>query len=399
MYILPLKNISRRKSQAAATILITALTTFVFVVIFHSFVSIRAGLDLTTSRLGADVVVLPDKANASVYDTIFTAEPQNIYMEEQIIKQLASFDGIDKITKQFFTQTLDESCCSIGKEMRLVGYDKKTDFILSPWLKEHDLEYPDDSQIIAGNAVPAFLGNRTIILGKLFTVAGTLYPTGTGMDNTLFIDMDVARNIAENSPLLDEYWQGRNVRELISSVMINTVAGYDPQLLADAINDASLNVTATATSNVISTTRNQILVLGKIIWVLWGVIFFISALALWGRFNSLTRERRAEIGLLRAMGVHKNQVFLLILTETWLLAAMGGIIGSFFGTFAAKPIVSELQTQLSLAVSQWSVSGSIISVLAGIVVAMLLGFIASIYPCYKGSMMEPIKAFDGGMLD
>ena len=144
------------------TALITAISIFTFVVILGVFETFQQGLALTDARLGADVMVLPNDGGAPIaYHTIFTGEPQNVYMEERVMESLAQIDGIAAMTPQFFTQTLDQSCCSVGAELRLVGYDSKTDFILAPWFEEQNLQGLTESQLIAGSGAPSFLGGRS----------------------------------------------------------------------------------------------------------------------------------------------------------------------------------------------------------------------------------------------
>ncbi|MEG1620591.1 MAG: FtsX-like permease family protein [Oscillospiraceae bacterium] len=366
------KNITRRRIQSLVTASITSVTIFVFVVLLCCFSAIQYGLKITANRLGADIIVLPEKGNQSAYTTLFTGDPQNVYMQEDLMSSLAEIDGIEIATPQFFTQTLEESCCSIGEEIRLVGYDKNSDFILSPWLESLDMSYPEESQIICGSTVPSFLGDITILLGHRFTIAGTLYETGSGMDHTMFIDINTAREIAAKSPYLKDYWLGRDTSTLISSVMIKTKVGFNPQEVADKINKLGLDMTATATDTVISSTRNQFQSVQKIVWALWLVILFLSVLALWGRFDGLVRDRRREIGLMRAMGTTKGEVFWIILSETWTLSAIGGLIGSIIGIFVAKPMVLYVQELMNLTVGQWSISKAILAAITGFFLSLLL---------------------------
>lgn len=399
MSILPVKNILRRKGQSTMTALITAISIFTFVVILGVFETFQQGLALTDARLGADVMVLPNDGGAPIaYHTIFTGEPQNVYMEERVMESLAQIDGIAAMTPQFFTQTLDQSCCSVGAELRLVGYDSKTDFILAPWFEEQNLQGLTESQLIAGSGAPSFLGGTIMILGHPFQVAGTLYETGSGMDQTLFADIDLARQLAAQSEQLEQYWQGRDPSTLISSVMIKAEEGVSPEDLVQAIRDSGLDVTATATDTVIQSTRTQVFSIGKIVWLLWGVILLLSVLALWGRFYALARDRRREIGLLRALGCTPGRVFSLILSEALLLAAIGGVIGSLAGAFAAAPILSALQELLSLTSGAWSLGRAMLWAGLGVLLSLVLGAGAAFFPCRSNAALEPIAAIHRGGL-
>lgn len=399
MWFMARENVMRRKGQSMLTVLITALTVLTFVLTFSVLSTLQEGLELTNDRLGADIIVLPSKSNADAFQTIFTAEPVNIYMPESITKQITQVDGVEKVTTQFFTQTLDQSCCSIGGVNRLVGFDEKTDFILRPWMNEQNLSGLQDDQMIIGGDIPAFLGNQASVLGGVFTVVGSLYPTGSGMDETIFMNIDVARNLAKNSPYLQSLWKKEVPDHLISAILIKVSKGFESAQVAGAINSLDLNVEAIATSEVVSSVRSQMTVIGKLVLALWLAAFFVASLALIGRFTALARERKKEIGLLRAIGVPKRAVFQLVVLEAWLMAGAGGLLGSVLGLLGVNSILAVLRSSLNLAMGEWSSSSALASGLLGIIVSLLLGFLAAIYPAWKSAGLDPQEAITRGELD
>lgn len=399
MWFMIWENVIRRKGQSLLTVIITALTVLTFVLAFSVISTLQEGLKLSNDRLGADIIVLPNKSNADAFQTIFTAEPVNIYMPESITEEIGQVQGIAKLTTQFFTQTLDQSCCSIGGATRLVGYDQKTDFILQPWLNEHNLSGLKDEEIIIGGDIPAFLGNQASVLGGVFTVVGNLYPTGSGMDETIFMNLDVARELAKNSPYLQTLWKKEAPDALISAVLIKVSEGFDSTQVAQSINNLDLKVEAIATSEVVSSLRSQMDTVSKLILGLWLAVFFVAGLALIGRFTSLVKERKKEIGLLRAVGVQRKTVFELIILEAWFMAGTGGLVGSIVGVLGVKSILAALRDSMNLPMGQWSIGSALASGLSGIAVALLLGFLAAVYPAWKSSRLDPQEAITRGELD
>lgn len=399
MWLMAWENVTRRKGQTIITVLITALTVLTFVMAFSVLSTLQEGLKLSSARLGADVIVLPNKSNADAFQTIFTAEPVNIYMAESMVNEITRVDGVEMLTTQFFTQSLDESCCSIGGAKRLVGYDPDTDFILKPWLSEQNIQRLGDDEIIIGGKIPSFLGNRASILGETFTVIGSLYPTGSGMDETIFMNIDVARNLAQNSPYLESLWKKQSPKESISAILIKVEEGFDSTEVAANINDLELTVVAVATSEIVTSMRSNMSIISKLVFALWLSVFFVASLALIGRFTALARERKKEIGLLRAIGVQRSSIFKLIVMEAWLMAGTGGVVGSLLGVFGVSYILTALSSSMDLAVGQWSLGSALTSGLLGIAVALLLGLLASVYPAWKSSRLDPQEAITRGELD
>jgi len=182
MLMLIWNNIARRRVQSTLTIIITTLTILVFVMVMGIFQVVTQGLELSRERLGADALLVPKYASASGSDLLFTALPENIYMDAEILEQAKQLDGVAAVTPQFYNQTLDASCCEAGTEKRIVGYDSETDFILTPYLEDLGPMTVNDNEIILGSNFPAeLIGQNTMMWGKMFRIVNILQLTGSGM--------------------------------------------------------------------------------------------------------------------------------------------------------------------------------------------------------------------------
>jgi putative ABC transport system permease protein len=381
------------------TVIITALTIFTFVVVFSVFLIMQEGISLSNKRLGADVIVLPDEAKADAYETLFTGAPANVYMPASVAEKLLKIQGIEKSSPQFFTQTLTGGCCSYGEEIRLVGYDEKTDFILKPYFKEQNFTSLKDDQVILGSKVEAALGNVVALLGEPFTVVGTLYPTGSGMDKTIYLNINVARKLAKDAHELQYLWRDTPPEELISSILIKTQKGVNPSNVAASINQSCTGVQTVETGEIIKNVRLQMDTIGKIIFALCLSSLMIAVLSLGGRFNSLAKERKKEVGLLRAIGIQKKQIFQLILSEAWIMAFTGGMAGSVLGCVCIGPILGILQNTFTLPSGIWTVSTALKSGGLGIFLAVLLGSAAALYPAWNSASLDPQEAITQGALE
>jgi len=77
-------------------VIITGLTIFTFVIVYAVFLIMQEGLTLSNERLGADIIVLPDKAKAGAYQTLFTGSPANIYMPISLMLLMERLGLIDR---------------------------------------------------------------------------------------------------------------------------------------------------------------------------------------------------------------------------------------------------------------------------------------------------------------
>ena len=398
MLMLIWKNIARRRTQSLLTVTITMLTVMVFVMVLGVFQTVNRGLSLSRERLGADAVLIPKYATADGGDLLFTAIPENIYMDATVLEDAKQLDGVAAMTPQFYAQTLALSCCEPGEEARIIGYDSETDFILRPYLPEENQNGITPEEMIVGHnfADDDLVGYNYLVLGQKFKVVAMLEPTGTGMDATLFADIDTVRRMCLESEVLCVDWADKDPYDYISVIMIKLEEGVDPEAFAQQVADSGIDAKCILTGNTIAALQSQLEVTMKVMFALWLASLLIAVLSLVGRFNALAKERKKEIGLLRAIGLRKAQVFGLIIGETCTMAVMGGAFGSAAALLCMDPVIEMLREAFKLSPSVWSAQLALLCGAAGIILAAALGFAAAVTPAVRSASMDPQAAITQG---
>lgn len=98
-------------------------------------------------------------------------------------------------------------------------------------------------------------------------------------------------------------------------------------------------------------------------------------------------ERRSEIGLRRSLGATRGQIRAQFLTESQLLAALGGVGGVAIGI--AVTAAFALTQGWPTVVPPWAMGG-------GIVATLLIGAVAGLYPAIRAARLAPTEALGGG---
>ena len=94
-------------------------------------------------------------------------------------------------------------------------------------------------------------------------------------------------------------------------------------------------------------------------------------------------ERRSEIGLRRALGATEGQIRTQFLSESILLAVIGGGVGVLAGVATTAVYASSKGWAVVIPVEAW---------LGGIASAILIGALAGLMPAVRASRMPPTVA-------
>ncbi|WP_423792501.1 ABC transporter permease [Methanocaldococcus indicus] len=96
-------------------------------------------------------------------------------------------------------------------------------------------------------------------------------------------------------------------------------------------------------------------------------------------------ERTKEIGIMRSIGASKLDILILFLLEAGILGFIGSVVGVIISLIISY-FVSVYLLKVSLPLS------SILYIIIGIIFGVLTSLLSSLYPAYKATKVEPIKA-------
>ncbi|GGO64937.1 ABC transporter permease [Bowmanella pacifica] len=133
--------------------------------------------------------------------------------------------------------------------------------------------------------------------------------------------------------------------------------------------------------------------IGNIGLIIFGVVFmaFFTILVLVGNTMVLAiRERTGEIAVLKTLGFSSPRIFRMILTESCLLAFLGGLLG----LGAAYLVVGGLSQMMARFLPNLVLGPDI--VLQALGYMLLLGLITGIAPAYRALRLNIITAFARG---
>jgi putative ABC transport system permease protein len=124
-------------------------------------------------------------------------------------------------------------------------------------------------------------------------------------------------------------------------------------------------------------------------YVLLGVLAFPSLIAILNTLAIGVIERTREIGMLRAIGATRGQVWKTIVAEALLLASLGTAFGILAGLYLSYVFVQGLSAS---GIFKVAYTFPLAGVLAAIAAGLIFGVLAALVPARQASNMEIIKA-------
>jgi putative ABC transport system permease protein len=221
-----------------------------------------------------------------------------------------------------------------------------------------------------------FPGQRIWVAGRWFSVTGILGPA------TLAPEIDTA--VLVGFPAAEKYlgFNGhpstiyvRSDTDQVDNVHAVLAATANPQNPSQAsVSNPSQALVARAAAE--SALNGLFLGLGAVALLVGGVgvanTMIISVL-----------ERRSEIGLRRALGATKGHIRVQFLSESILLAGLGGAVGVACGVLATVVYASAKDWAVVVPPSAWA---------GGVGAAVAIGAVAGLLPALRAARMQPTEA-------
>ncbi|MFM2440493.1 MAG: hypothetical protein RLZZ349_220 [Pseudomonadota bacterium] len=224
------------------------------------------------------------------------------------------------------------------------------------------------------------LGAKLRIGGLHFRVIGVLAPKG----QFLGIDLDDTAFIPASRAL--ELYN----REGLMEIHVTYAEGVPSSSVATAVKNqlkirhGHEDFTVTTQEDMLKTLSNILNILTMAVGALGGISLLVGGVGIVTIMTISVTERTNEIGLLVALGAKQRTILNLFLSESVILALLGGALGLLLGVGLAQLIRLALPT---LPVhTPWSFA------FAALVMSACIGLLAGVLPARSASRLNPIEA-------
>jgi putative ABC transport system permease protein len=382
------KNLSRKRIRTALTLFGIAIAVAVLVSLLGFDAGYQRALNADIERMGYQVLVTAKGCPYEAATLMLKGGGGLRHMDDEVYRRIVGDPRIDKVTQQLVTTAYDAEG-GIDNRGAIAMYMGIVDsyLALKPWISFRSggwFSNPEADEAILGYEAAELeqrsVGDKIFIPGRdaVLTVTGILERTGTQDDGLIFLPLASARRIFD--------LPGKITGIGIKLKNLTQIGAFEEDLYEEpGIQVVSMAQVKGTILNLMSSART----LTSAIAV---VAVFIAVIGVLNTILMSVFERTKEIGVLKALGASRAEVFRLIWFETLLLCGIGSVLGNVLALLGGRVLQTAITRILPYAPSGDLVVVSATLVAGSIVGSLLVGLAAGMYPAARAAAMRPVEA-------
>jgi putative ABC transport system permease protein len=378
---LALSNCRRRPVRTLVTVAGVAIAVAALFSLLAFQRGYKNGMTRELDRLGAHILVVPKGCPYDAASIALHGANWPCYLKDEYLKQVREITGIAAAAPALMSAFYED-----GRSVVYVGIDEAMLALKPGWRVMG--KFPAHNEVLLG-AETARKNNwrigQEIVLPELdgprATISGILAPTQGADDTFTFLPLADAQKL---------FGHGNELTHIL--VRLADTDNLDATVSALRGCDAGMEMNIVPMAHLFHTIQNLV----DATRVLMGCVALVALLVAGsGVSNTIlvaVAERVREIGVMRALGASRAQIFGIFWMETlWLCAAgsLAGIAGAFV---ASRGIESWLRERLPFAPTDPLIQWNGPLALACIFSAVLLGCVAGLLPAWRAARLSPVVA-------
>jgi len=379
-------GLRRRKIRTTLSILGIAIATTALFTLVSLREGYEAGMRAELESMGAQIVAVAKGCPYEAMAVIMIGGQVPATLPEEVIDLIRRIPNVASASPNVFG-----AYRYLNLSHPLVGITRE-ELQLKRWWKIKGRFPENPGEAVLGNVEAAVFAEKSgeykqigdslnVEVGGRKTglkVVGILEATGSKDDYATFTTLQTAQELFN--------LQGRVVSVNIRVKDINRL----PEAMDDV--QALPDVQAVTVTQVLGTIQNLVKTGQTMLLVVMMIALVIGGLGTMNTMMMTIFERTREIGLMKAIGASRGQVFRLFLSEGMGICLAGGLIGVAAGMIATlmgdtilKQFVSVMPT-VSVGRISWQ------AVILAIVVPLAVGIVSALYPALRAASLDPIQA-------
>jgi putative ABC transport system permease protein len=410
--LLAAKNLLRRPVRSVLTVLGVGLAVAVAVSLTGFNLGYRLSIEESIQKLGFQVMIMAKGCPYEAATMMLKGGTGLLYLPADTQAKVAEDPTIQAITPIFVGIAAKEST-SIREDAGdtafsiLAGIDVDSFLEMKPWLTfKSGLGYDGgrwfepaaSDEVVLGFEVAEYEQRKVgdtfyasvapkgqiDVVQQEFTVVGVLERTGTQDDGTVFMPLQRAQAVFGRPDELTIL--GIKLKQFTGA----TIKEFEQRWMKlPEVQVVSLQQVKTTLVSLVGTAQTMVA----------AVAVVAIAVAVIGVVNTILMsvyERTGEIGIMKAIGAGRSDIFELIWLETLAICVLGAVVGCVLALLGSRGVETAIMMLVDLGVRGSLVRITVANILWALAGSVILGFFAGLYPAWRAASMRPVEAIRAG---
>jgi putative ABC transport system permease protein len=380
---LTLKEWQRRPLRTSITAVGVGIATAALFSLLAFQRGYREGMHQELERLGAHILLVPKGCPYDAASMALHGASWPCFLKQRYLDEVRSVPGVAAVAPVFMSAVYDTD----GTQAVYVGVDKNMLALKNGWRLQG--AFPElKGQLLAGAEAARrhkWVVGQTVSLpglnGQTAVVAGTLAPTQGAEDAFIYLR------------LTDAQQKFHHMNEL-THILVHLARPEDLDKVASQLRgcDAGLAMNVVPLAHVFRTIQSLVNVTRLWLGCIAVVALLVAGTGVSNTVLMAVNERRREIGVMRALGASRNNIFRLVWQESVQTCLSGGLVGVVAAFLASRWLEAWVRTQLPFSPTdclirwEWWLAGCCVAAAAG------LGSLAGFLPAWRAASVPPMTA-------
>lgn len=382
---LSVQNLLRHRTRSLLTMLGIAAAVGVLFSVFSFNRGFEQGLSRELAATGLHFMVVPTGCAHEVAALVLHGAVIPKYLDTAVLEQVRAAEGITLATPILVAQLPNPDRQQIdliyGVEMSMLA-EIKPEWRITGRIPAAEDELLLGYEVAAHDGIEPGARFRYSGIETLFTVSGIIGQTTSQDDAFIYMPIKTAQRLLDNpngATAIGVKVESPERMGTIINQLEATVPGIQIVTMGQVMNSV-VNVAASAKSLSLAVAM---------------VALIIGSVGVMNSILMAVFERSQEIGMMRAIGASRWDVFQIIIKETTMLTMGGGVAGIVGAMLAAQLIENFVRRIMPYVPSGEMLRFEPALAAACLVFALLVGLLAGLYPAWKASRINPIEAIKG----
>ncbi len=377
------KNLLRHKLRSLLTLIGISASIAVLFSILSFNRGFERGLAKELERTGLHFMIVPSGCPHEVASLVLHGGVIPKFLDVTVFEKIKKFDQIELVTSILVTQLPNQEKGRVdlvyGMEMKHAS-KIKPGWIIKGYLPEKEDELLVGSEIAGHDKLTP--GDNYRYGDRVFKVSGIIEKTGSQDDAFIYMPVLALQKLV-----------GKEGRVTALGVRVKNPADLNhlTELLSKEIPGIQI-VNKRQVMNSIASIANSAKILSLSVAM---IAIIISSVGVMNSILMAIFERTQEIGMMRAIGAAKVDIFRMIIFETMILTTVGGLVGLSVSLIGSGVIEIFVKKFMPYVPSGRMITFEPFIAFTCIIFSIAIGMISGGYPAYRASRVSPIEAIKG----